>query len=217
MEYEFWKSVSSDFIWKGTPHDQGILAHQLVNSKYNPPSEIHYQPEEFPFWENPTMNCDLAFIYSNPDQCLRFYYDTVLKPEYDSHNHSSVLAVFGGDFHWYDSNYNFGYLQHFIELLNTWGQELFGIKINAAFATVNDYFDSLKVPGLEFHTYTGDFIPYIETGDGKAGLFDYWTGFYSSSPTLKLYIKQTFLRLRSLEFELLTAYVRELELEQNYF
>lgn len=82
MEYEFRKSVSTDFLWKGNPNDKGIIAHMLVNSKYNPPSEIRYQPEPFPFWEHPEIDCDIAWIYSDPDPCLMFYYEHVLSPEY---------------------------------------------------------------------------------------------------------------------------------------
>jgi len=109
------------------------------------------------------MDCDLSMLYSNPDPCLKFYYDKVLSPEYESHNHSSVLAVFGGDFHWFEAEFNYAYLNLFMNLLNSWSMELFGIQINAGFSTVNEYFDSLKSDEIEFHEYVGDFIPYIET------------------------------------------------------
>jgi len=98
-------------------YDEGILAHLLVQSKYNPPSEIWYQPEPLPWWENIKIDCDIKWIYEDPDPCLMFYYETILLPAYNSTYHGNVLALFGGDFH-YQSETNFDYIDKFIELLN---------------------------------------------------------------------------------------------------
>jgi len=141
-----------------------------------------------PWWENIKIDCDIKRIYEDPDPCLKFYYETILLPAYNSTYHGNVLALFGGDFH-YQSETNFDYIDKFIELLNERSEKLFGIKINAFYSSVNDYFDHLKTLNLKFHTYVGDFVPYVEYFDHS---FDYWTGFYTTFPALKTQIKQTF-------------------------
>jgi alpha-mannosidase len=49
------KEGTSEFIWKGVSMNTSnntnkILAHHLVNSKYQPPAEIRYEPKPFPHW-----------------------------------------------------------------------------------------------------------------------------------------------------------------------
>jgi len=121
-------------------------------------------------------------IYEDPDPCIKFYFDRILLPAYNSTKHGNVLALFGGDFHYQNSEHNFAYLDKFIELLEEKSEYLFGIKINAFYSTVDSYFDHLKNLEIKFPQYNGDFVPYIEYFDWS---FDYWSGFYSTFPVLK--------------------------------
>ena len=54
VEYQLRKESGSEFIWKGRPDDEGLLAHVLVNSRYKPPSELQFD-EVFLKWESPDL------------------------------------------------------------------------------------------------------------------------------------------------------------------
>ena len=57
------------------------------------------------------------------------------------------------------------------------------------FASVDDYFDSIKELDLTYPQYNGDFLPYIEL---ESGTYDHWVGYYSSTPVLKQMIRDLF-------------------------
>ena len=66
--------------------------------------------------------------------------------------------------------------------------ELFGVKINTRFSTVDEYLIQLEKENYLYDTYVGDFLPLIDDVDPlnkNSHALDYWTGFYSNKPNFK--------------------------------
>jgi hypothetical protein len=215
FDYDLEISQNSEFIWEGAKMDsegkgQPILAHHLVRSKYQAPVEFKYQPEGFPFWVHPKEKCsNIDELKSNYRKCIKLYYEEVLKPSMTGHRHNLVLSVFGDDFAYYDADYNFKYIDAFMQMLRDYSQEVLGKKINIHYSSVNDYFDAVKKfngGNIEFPKYKADFLPYVQLEDNT---FDHWVGYYSSTPVLKQMIRALFQKLRSLKIEFVAAMVKD--------
>ena len=144
------KSENSEFIWEGADIDdksdgQPILAHHLVRSKYQAPVEFKYQDKSFAFWDHPKVKCsNINELKSNYRECVKFYYDEVLKPSLDGHRHNLVLSVFGDDFGFYNADYSFKYIDAFMQMLRDHSEEVIGKKVKISYSTVNEYFDAVK-------------------------------------------------------------------------
>lgn len=121
LAYELEKSEALEFMWKGVQvgpnnEDNAILAHVLAGCRYQPPAEIAFQPS-VPFWINLKHPCKSGEIDSHYDECIRFYFDEVIKPSLVGHKHNKILSVFGEDFAFYNADYSFRYIDNFIKLV----------------------------------------------------------------------------------------------------
>ena len=179
-----------------SPQDP-ILAHALVNSKYTPPIELNYQNKFIPDWENPQIDWDLHKLDENGDECVKLYYERVIKPSLNGYKHRKVLSVFGDDFAYSNADISYKYIDKFISVVSERSQRVLGFKINIHYATVNDYFDAVKkVKDISFSNYNSNFVPYIEVLSGR---FDHWTGFYSTRIIVKKLIRDMFQDLRAVK------------------
>ena len=65
------------------------------------------------------------------------------------------------------------------------GKQASGSNVNVIYSTPSCYLEALKNSGYTFPTKSDDFFPYASDPN------TYWTGFFTSRPTFKGYVRQT--------------------------
>ncbi|CAI2371631.1 unnamed protein product [Moneuplotes crassus] len=214
FDWDLETSENSEFIWEGSDFDdksdgKPILAHHLVRSKYQPPDEFKFRSTSFPFWVHPRVMCsNKEELNENYKDCIKLFWDEVVHPSLTGHRHNKVLSIFGEDFAFDYASYSLDYIDEFIKVNKEHFEEVTGKKINIFYSTVNEYFDAVKNfnnGDIEFPTYKGDFLPYVQLDQGT---FDHWVGYYSSTPSLKQMIRHLFQRVRSLKLETVLGYLK---------
>ena len=189
VQKELEENRNSEFIWTGVPigpreERNDLLAHVLVDSKYQPPLEMKYFPSKYKFWSHPNEKCSLHDLDDEEklEKCIKLYYNQAIKPALTGTKHNKIFAIWGQDFAFKHALYGFTYIQKFTSLISERSLEILGREINFKFASVEEYFEDVKNLDLEFAEFHGDTLPYIEL---DAGTFDHWVGYYSSTPILK--------------------------------
>ncbi|KAH8402521.1 hypothetical protein KR222_002400, partial [Zaprionus bogoriensis] len=91
----------------------------------------------------------------------------------------NLLLTMGEDFHYQNADMWFKNLDKLIKYANE--RQATGSKINLLYSTPSCYLKSLHDAGISWPTKTDDFFPYAS--DPHA----YWTGYFTSRPTLKRY------------------------------
>ncbi|PRP80616.1 hypothetical protein PROFUN_11559 [Planoprotostelium fungivorum] len=94
--------------------------------------------------------------------------------------HNRVLIPFGEDFQFEKALLNFRNMEKLMKFIN--GHPEYKMKLR--YSTPSIYLQSVKESNPPFNIREGDFFPYADRDHA------YWTGFYSSRPTLKLYARQ---------------------------
>ena len=92
-----------------------------------------------------------------------------------------VMLTMGTDFTYSAANYWFDQLDRLIENVNAHA----GDRLNVFYSSPGAYLDAKKAnPDMAWPLKTGDFFPY------KWDEHQYWTGYYTSRPTLKRFIRR---------------------------
>ncbi|XP_050319281.1 lysosomal alpha-mannosidase isoform X2 [Bactrocera neohumeralis] len=91
----------------------------------------------------------------------------------------NILVTMGEDFHYQDANSWFKNLDKLIKYTNE--RQVNGSNVNLLYSTPSCYLKSLHDAGISWPTKDDDFFPYAS--DPHA----YWTGYFTSRPTLKRY------------------------------
>lgn len=92
---------------------------------------------------------------------------------------NNIIITMGGDFTYQDANISFKNMDKLIRYANQ--RQVNGSDINLIYSTPSCYLKSLHDAGITWPTKDDDFFPYAS--DPHA----YWTGYFSSRPTLKRY------------------------------
>lgn len=107
----------------------------------------------------------------------------------------------GGDFAYQNAFYDFRNM----DLLKEGLYKAYQHNSTFIYSTPNDYLDAIYKKGLRWPTKTDDFLPYASSPHS------YWTGFYTSRPTLKGFIRSSGAYLRAAQNffvnEMLKGYV----------
>jgi len=94
--------------------------------------------------------------------------------------HNNVLIPFGEDFQFEKGNVNFKNMDKLIKYIND--HQEYNMKLR--YSTPSIYLQSVKNAKVTWSVREGDFFPYADKAHA------YWTGFYSSRPTLKGYARE---------------------------
>lgn len=98
-----------------------------------------------------------------------------------------VYFLMGGDFTHSDAHMWFSNMDKLIHYVNRDG------RINTFYSTPSRYVHAKRsTPGIRFALKTDDFLPHDSqlVADYEEGGHQFWTGFYTSRPTLKAQIRQ---------------------------
>ena len=209
---ELEKSVNLEFLWNGAPMDspqEPILAHALVMSRYAPPVELNYQDKYIADWQNAKINWNYDKLEINGDDCIKLYYNEVIKPSLVGHRHRKVLSVFGDDFAYSTAEIAYKYLDKFMKIVSERSKRVLGFQVDIHYSTVNEYFDTVKkIKNISFPHYKSNFVPYLELTSGR---FDHWTGFYSTRIVVKKLIRDMFQDLRAIKvlYSIVTKHIHD--------
>eukprot|EP00735_Rhodelphis_limneticus_P005083 TRINITY_DN1678_c0_g1::TRINITY_DN1678_c0_g1_i1::g.17727::m.17727 TRINITY_DN1678_c0_g1::TRINITY_DN1678_c0_g1_i1::g.17727 ORF type:complete len:991 (-),score=264.01,sp/P34098/MANA_DICDI/29.95/6e-112,Glyco_hydro_38/PF01074.17/3.4e-76,Glyco_hydro_38C/PF07748.8/1e-27,Alpha-mann_mid/PF09261.6/2.7e-16 TRINITY_DN1678_c0_g1_i1:104-2710(-) len=170
-------SQNLEFIWRPDPalgSSSDILTH-ILDSHYSFPSGFDFEKD--------TPITD-ANIKSRASILV-----SELKKRASWFKTRNILIPGGDDFRWIHADTQFTNWDKLIKEINS--NPGYGVHIK--YATLSEYFDAVQSSEAEWSVYEGDFFPYAD------GEHAYWTGFYTTHPTLKHLLRQSEWTLRSLE------------------
>lgn len=101
-----------------------------------------------------------------------------------------VLVTMGSDFNYQNAFFNFKNIDKLIDYINARPQQF---NMTLFYSTPVDYVDALYATGQVWPLKTDDFFPYADDP------VSYWTGYFTSRPTFKRYVRWHGDRLRALE------------------
>lgn len=93
---------------------------------------------------------------------------------------NEILAIWGDDFEWVNSESNFRNLDAMMEYMNSHFSDRYIFK----YSTPSIYVDALKQYNVSWPTKYDDMFPYSNEGTS------YWTGYFTTRPNLKQYSRR---------------------------
>ncbi|VDP69967.1 unnamed protein product [Echinostoma caproni] len=139
----------------------------------------------------PTSMCfsnDCAYLLAeetDPDGHLIEQFHNYIRKRMRAYRFNHILVPMGCDFSYYDARYTFDHINRLIRLVN--GTQINGTRLNVFYSTPYCYARAVNrqcQSGVLLRQRHGDFLPY----EDRSGHF--WTGFYTSRPSLKQVARQ---------------------------
>uniref|UniRef100_A0A914V5H3 Alpha-mannosidase n=1 Tax=Plectus sambesii TaxID=2011161 RepID=A0A914V5H3_9BILA len=173
------QNKSIEFLWN-TSDDlkTNLLTGSFYMDNYNPPPFFCFdeQCNDDPIIDDPTMegyNVDLK-----AQLLVDFITD---QAAHQRTNH--LMTLMGSDFQYTNAEMWFSNLD---KIMNYMQKNQSMTKINLIYSTPSCYVQSLKAANVALATKTDDFFPYAWPGP-----HNYWTGYFTSRPALKFFIRQS--------------------------
>lgn len=193
------QDLSLEMIWRpyiSTGYPSELFTHAFYYGYYFPPTFCLDDRCD----EDPPIMGDSRLENNNFQSRVQDYGNFVFD-EAEYFRTDQVLVNMGGDFAYQNSFYNFRNMDLLKEgLYNTYQHNSTFI-----YSTPNDYLDSIHKKGLRWPSKTDDFMPYASAPHS------YWTGYYTSRPTLKGFVRSSGAYLRAAQNffvnEMLKGYV----------
>uniref|UniRef100_A0A671T4T4 Alpha-mannosidase n=1 Tax=Sinocyclocheilus anshuiensis TaxID=1608454 RepID=A0A671T4T4_9TELE len=146
-----------------------------------------YNPPEGFCWD---QSCNDAPIRDDPD--LEDYnvdeiVQRFLNAAFYKTNH--IIMTMGSDFQYENANLWYKNMDKLIKYVNALQAK--GSKVNVLYSTPSCYLQELNLANLTWPLKTDDFFPYADDAH------DFWTGYFTSRPALKLYERLSNSRLQT--------------------
>ncbi|KAJ8283245.1 hypothetical protein COCON_G00020950 [Conger conger] len=166
-----------EMLWRASeslaPPTADLFTGVLPNG-YNPPAGFCWDQScsDPPIQDDPNLedyNVDAIvqqFLKAASDQAAQY-----------RTNH--IIMTMGSDFHYENANMWYKNLDKLIRHVNA--QQSQGSKVNVLYSTPSCYLQELHRANLTWSVKTDDFFPYADNPH------DFWTGYFSSRPALKVY------------------------------
>ncbi|KAJ8771037.1 hypothetical protein K2173_023362 [Erythroxylum novogranatense] len=179
---------SLEVIWRGSK-TFGSSSQIFANAfpvHYSPPEGFHFEVfDDFvPVQDNP-----LLFDYNVQRRVQDFIDASLVQANVTRTNH--IMWTMGDDFQYQYAESWFKQMDKLIHYVNQDG------RVNALYSTPSIYTDAKHAANDPWPLKTDDFFPYAD------GPNSYWTGFFTSRPGFKRYVRQLsgyYLAARQLEF-----------------
>uniref|UniRef100_A0A8C1Z9Z1 Alpha-mannosidase n=1 Tax=Cyprinus carpio TaxID=7962 RepID=A0A8C1Z9Z1_CYPCA len=181
------KTKEMEMLWRAseslTPPLADLFTGVLPNG-YNP-------PEGF-CWD---QSCDDAPIRDDPDLedynvdeiVQKFLNASYRQAGFYKANH--IIMTMGSDFQYENANLWYKNMDKLIKYVNALQAK--GSKVNVLYSTPSCYLQELNLANLTWPLKTDDFFPYADDAH------DFWTGYFTSRPALKLYERLSNSRLQT--------------------
>ncbi|TDH68309.1 hypothetical protein CCR75_004479 [Bremia lactucae] len=166
------KNKELEFIWR--PSKSRGKASQVFTGEI---IDHYCPPSKFDFGENANEIQDDAALhdYDVCDEVEDFVKNAKMRGDASKGNH--VFIPMGCDFQYDNSRHWFKNMDKIIHYVNQDG------RINVLYSNLSYYTDLKRKEGLTWSIKTDDFLPY---GSARN---DYWSGFFTSRPTLKRFAR----------------------------
>jgi len=164
-----------EFVWRPMFDTLGESAQIFTHAFY----EHYYPPAGFDF-DNKWGPGDKFTPDNAASKAQQFHEHILEQSQHYTSNH--ILIPMGGDLHFQDAGTFFKYSQALIDYYNdNIGKQA---NIELIYSTPSMYVDAVNAEGLVYSTKYDDMFPYADNDQS------YWTGFFSSRPNLKEYIRR---------------------------
>uniref|UniRef100_A0A915HUZ6 Alpha-mannosidase n=1 Tax=Romanomermis culicivorax TaxID=13658 RepID=A0A915HUZ6_ROMCU len=172
------KQKSMEMIWHGSD-DLGKRADILTSVFYE-----HYMPPDGfcfdAFCKDDPIIDDTRFEGYNVKQKVDDFLKYVVKHA-ESYNTGHIMLTMGGDFHYSNAYAWFSNLDKLIKHVNA--RQKKGSKVNVFYSTPTCYARAITNNSTRFPEKSDDFFPYAGSNHS------YWTGYFTSRPTFKGYVR----------------------------
>lgn len=177
-----------EVIWRGSK-TFGSSSQIFANAfpvHYSPPNGFHFEVfDDFvPVQDNPLLD-----DYNVEQRVNDFINAAMTQANVTRTNH--IMWTMGDDFQYQYAESWFKQMDKLIHYVNKDG------RVNALYSTPSIYTDVKNAANESWPLKTDDYFPYADTENA------YWTGFFTSRPALKRYVRQLsgyYLAARQLEF-----------------
>ncbi|KAG0712704.1 Lysosomal alpha-mannosidase [Chionoecetes opilio] len=175
-----WANRTMEMVWQASQDlgDAAWLFTGVLPNTYSPPKGFCF---DILCSDDPIMDDPRLHDY-NVDERV----DSFLKAaEEESQGYASqhIIMTMGEDFLYQNANAWYKNLDKLIRYVNK--RQESGSKVNVMYSTPSCYLSALHDSNLTWPTKADDFFPYA------SGNHSYWTGYFTSRPTLKGYVRQT--------------------------
>ena len=172
------KEKRMETIWRGSPNNLGAesdLFTGVLYYFYGPPPDMCYD-----------IRCGDDAVVADPDLFtynLDDKMDKFIKAAMDqaaSYRTNNVMFTMGSDFQWESAHIWYHNLDILIDNLNQKHSD----KVKVFYSTPTRYVEAIHAANLTWEVKTDDFFPYANCP------FCYWTGYFTSRPGLKGYVRE---------------------------
>jgi lysosomal alpha-mannosidase len=175
---------TTEMVWRGSPFNLGPqtdIFTGVLYGKYN-----YHNPPGFCFdytrctdkeHPDPVVDDETQFTY-NLEEKLKLFAD-IAKDQAKHYRTNNIMLTMGQDFTYSNARTWFKSLDKIIQHINQ--NDSFGVR--AFYSTPTEYMMSKHKANLTWDLKVDDFMPYSDAPGG------YWTGYYTSRPALKGYIR----------------------------
>lgn len=200
-----WNTKTMEMVWEGSQNlgEAARLFTGVLPNGYGPPPGFCF---DILCSDEPIMDDPRLHDYNVDDKVDAFIKAAESEAEgYSSAGH--ILMTMGEDFNYQSAEMWLSNLDKLIRYVNE--RQESGSKVNIFYSTPSCYLSSLNAANLTWTTKSDDFFPYA------SGNHTYWTGYFTSRPTLKRYVRETNAVLQAIkQVSSLLGVGRSLELER---
>jgi len=179
-----------EFMWRASQSTpQYEIFTSVLRAMYCTPNGFDFEQGDTPIQDDPNL-----FNY-NVEQVAENFVQVAM--EYSTHYRTNnVLIPFGCDFAYMNANMYFKNIDKLIAHINA-NPSKYGLHL--LYSTPSIYIDAVNAAGLTWDVKTDDLFPYADDAHS------YWTGYFTSRPALKGYVRQNNALLHILEQMLVTS------------
>jgi hypothetical protein len=168
-----------EFVWRPNSQSLGndtqILTHILYGPLYGPPDGFNWDVLSD---DAPWINDENSRDFNADSEAEKL--DIHLRERVKHYKTDEIFILFGFDFQYMNAQYNYQNMDNMISYMN----EHYADKYHFKYSTPGTYTDALKKHNVAWPTKYDDMFPYSDNPDG------YWTGYFSSRPNHKAYIRR---------------------------
>uniref|UniRef100_A0A2K6VX37 Alpha-mannosidase n=1 Tax=Onchocerca volvulus TaxID=6282 RepID=A0A2K6VX37_ONCVO len=173
------QNSSLEFVWNSSDDlKTNILTSAFYGDSYGPPPGFCFDHECL---DEPIIDDPSSEEYNAVQRVNEFIAYVKKQASHQRTNH--VMLLMGSDFQYTAANQWYTNLDKLISLIRK--NKTFNRKINIFYSTPSCYLMALKESHPRLPTKIDDFFPYASSNHS------YWTGFFTSRPTLKGFIRQS--------------------------